>query len=339
MLLTAFVLLSWCPSRFAAGQTLDSQFAVSRSKLVEDNALVGRVPYLAVLADGRFAVASNNSLVILFDSLGSELSPIGSHGGGPGEYRNVLKLDVRGDTVVAWDAAGFQYLAYSADGELLWQRGGFTESSFKFAYANGMIAQYLVGRRRAHYLLLYDVARGVYVRSFGLRTPAHDVMMNAGSSGGVAFWNDKFYFVGPAEPVVHWVDPSTFETGSFDVPDSRFKTSKFEGRDGKREDIVEYLSHRSIVGDLMPLEDYLVVQIEDGYTPSNSDEVGKDRALRLFFFDKHDRFVREVSVEGGLPFGVPARRLAAANGSCFYNLSTARGEDGDAVFFRNAICL
>lgn len=76
---------------------------------------------VATLSDGRIAVLNGGTEEVrLYDRTGTHVRTFGRRGGGPGEFRSVLTLNVvSGDTLVVGDYRPWRFNLFTPDGEFL----------------------------------------------------------------------------------------------------------------------------------------------------------------------------------------------------------------------------
>ena len=288
--------------------------------LQENLATLGFIYDIVLLPNGEIVIASGGTppAVVRYDERGVQATILGSPGPGPNEYSSPNLMATYEENVVIFDGGSLKFMEYTPSGQLVREVTGFTEGIADFIVANGYLIQYRAGRKGDHYLGVYDAATATLVREFGHRSQEHDVLMMYAHSGEVAQKGPIMYYVSPAAPVVYRVDLRTWEQDSIQVSIPEFQVPAIDAATMDHAAIREYIFNVSRIRDVLPLDDYLIVQAEHGSWENRHTELviledGKVVDAILLGIELRERlgeaavagagnslyFLREISTDGG----------------------------------------
>ena len=304
--------------------------------LSEEIELLGNVWRGDVTREGLVVLADGNGAVIKYDQQGRQIARIGSFGEGPFEYENPIHLHVYGDTVIVWNAGNSKFIFYDIEGTPIREITGFKEAVKGFAYHDGRLFMHLGGQLRAHMMAVYDVERDAFVRTFAVRTTEDDLLARWIFSGVVDVRGDDFLFTRLAEPAIYRLNARTYEmtTHPVDEPDFKVKKVRKTYHDYSSKEKRAYFENNSRVSGLFVLDDYYVVQTENGRRETiDGVSEGMDRVYKLIFLDRQFNQIDHVVLDYDMrkKIGAWYWGVRFGEGNRLYFLEEQSGDDGQTV--------
>jgi hypothetical protein len=283
-------------------------------QLKEKPDLLGEITSISFIDTNHFVISTiKPSKVFIYSTKGDQIKEISKIGRGPLEVINPSIVRVYDSMIFVWCNQLLKLVVFDEFGKPLKEYSNFKKGIIDFIPYKNYFCFYSGGGFKGSFIGIFDMDKRIILKEYGEITNEGRLLGMMAGAGAMTISGTNLMFVEPSQLSITSIDLNNWSQSTKKNNDIEFIVNPMNKdavkfANSSRSKTIDYLFNNSVVTDLFPTNNGLILKAEVGLI---TEEKGKNDISK-----RYDKFYF-INNNGGIDFSIKTKR-DMANYNCLY---------------------